>query len=306
MDGVGEQNRWRPLVLVALAGLLVAGACSSPSGSGRSTGGDGASGSGRWATERDDVIELVDVTAPGASGRFRMGVTMGAEGVMILETSLVGEYDGSGASEVVLDLGPLVEVADPSLAEQFPEGAGDALVVRTVGTDVYVHTGAVDREWVLSPIEDHDLIAEIGLPSPDELVSVVESAGVDIATADGGTIDGVAAHRYSGWIDGSSLGLLSPGAQQRGLDELAAAYPVDLFDRIVRFDLWVGDDGLPRRLVVEYDHDSMLEIAERIDGPQGRVDLPLMRFEVEWYDLGAPIHIDAPPRDQISVVAPGP
>ena len=306
MGGVGEQNRWRPFVLVAFVGLLVAGACSSPSGSGRSTGSDSAGGSGRWAATRGDVVEMADVAAPGASGRFRMGITMGAEGVMALETTLVGEYDGSGASEVVLDLGPLVEVVDPAMVAQLPEGAGDALVIRTVGTDVYVHTGAVDREWVLSPIEGHDLIAEIGLPSPDDLVSAVESAGVDVAVADGGTIDGVAARRYSGWIDGSSLGVLSPGARQGGLDELAAAYPAGLFDRIVRFDLWVGDDGLPRRLVVEYDHDSMLEIAERIDGPQGEVELPLMRFEVEWYDLGASIHVDAPPRDQISVVAPGP
>src|SRR5690606_3581687 len=90
--------------------------------------------------------------------------------------------------------------------------------------------------------------------------------------------------RYSGHIAVDAV-----AADGDALGRAGTALPPELADTFLRFDAWVGD-GVVRRMLVELDVQGMAAAV----GEQVPDDLVVLRFTVEWFDLGEPVSIEAP------------
>jgi hypothetical protein len=108
----------------------------------------------------------------------------------------------------------------------------------------------------------------------------------DLETVGTEEVRGVATTRYHATLD---LGAALDGAAPGILGEMEAAFS-DQLDavRSVPIDVWVGEDGIPRRLV--------LSLA--VDDPAGEEMTSTMT--VELFDLGEPVVIEVPPADEVS------
>jgi hypothetical protein len=64
-------------------------------------------------------------------------------------------------------------------------------------------------------------------------------------------------------------------------------------------DVWVDSDGLARRIQLKLDLGTMA-------GTGGGSDLPVMTISIDLYDFGVPVHVEAPPADQVTEFPVGP
>jgi hypothetical protein len=263
-------------------------------------GRDAAAGVDARTSRQGPRVEAAD------TGRFTLRLERGVVGVAELDATIEGSFDHRmPASEVIVDLRALAEplTTDPGL--EWPADAPTEVVVRQVGDHLFVHTGAEPFPWLVfpsgtDPLGAHELLSA---HDPGRLLRVLERSGVEVSTLDGGTVDAIDTLRHSGWLAGSAVGDVDHETAR--VVALAGLVPAELLDRLVRFDLWVGvDDGVARRLVLEWDLDSLAGLARRLDGTDQGIDRLRYRTVVEWFDLGADVRIEAPPRHLVGVIDP--
>ncbi|MDZ7679107.1 MAG: hypothetical protein U5K29_11205 [Acidimicrobiales bacterium] len=292
------------LVVCLAVGLGACAAVGPGEGSdpGRSLGVREASAPG--VGPRDEVVAAADRAQRVSSGRFGLQVSLGREGAMVASTTVEGVFDhDAGASETVVDLASLRAQLPAEAGPIASEGLGDELIVRIVDGTVYLYVGTADREWVLYPVDAAQASRTLGLARPDRFLQVLESVGDEVTVTEAPPLDGEPTRRYSGWIDPEGFSELSADGAGGALDQMADSLPPGLLDRIVRFDAWIGDDGVARRVVIELDREAVFDLAERVEGPQALdAALPVMRYEVDWFDLDTPVRIEPPPPDQVSVI----
>lgn len=291
--------------LVALT-LLVA-ACV---GGGSDLGGSDGGGAGR---EPWPVWGQPDPGPPGGpdqsaeSGRFRMTITYGMEGQYHLEAQAWGAFDRrSGASELGVHLDPLVEHLDEWGMADLPHDLPSQVVVRTVDGAVFVsvETGG-EPMWAPLPIDPAHVPRELGMVHPDDLLVMVHEVAHEVEVAEGPVLDGVPTWHHRGWLGADSFATISSQQGAGSLGELMEGAPPGLFDRLMRFEAWIGDDGVVRRLVVELDHEGVLDLAEVVDGYRDpTAPRVTIRHEIEWTDVNRPVDLAAPGPDDL-VVPPG-
>ena len=263
--------------------------------------------SGRSAPTRS-VLEL----DPGSSGRFEVRIQRGIEGELVVDASARGSFDrGADATELVVDLRAMAQPAIDAGQVHWPPGAPDEMTFRRIGGDLFVDTGRAPLPWVLVRAGDDPLGTDTLLSAfePRQLLERLVASGRDISSEDGGVVDGVATVRQSGWVAPPGSGPL-PGLEAyepRLTTTIGGVSLATLLGSTFRFDLWIGaDDGRPRRLVIELDHDALAELARELAGPDagpiGQFERFVHRTEVEWFDLGAPIVIEEPPAHLIGVI----
>jgi hypothetical protein len=283
------------LVLVL---VLVVSGCS----------GVGRAGAVRSAADQqpahEQVAAAVEAARAGATGRFQIGIQLGVAGRQVVEASTFGTFDRDvGALEMVIDLDAMVGALPPGSGPLPPEFGGD-MVVRIVGSEAFVHVGPDDRNWVRMPVDPEEVTASFGVYVPEQFLALLEQVGSDVSSEIEMGGDGGPTVRYSGWIDSVALGALTGGDAAR-LATVASAVPSQLRDRVVRFDLWVGADGVPRRLLIELDLDTVAAATRELDGTSAGIDRLVMRFVVDWFDLGADISIEAPAPHLVTEGVPG-
>lgn len=236
------------------------------------------------------------------TGRYSIEVSMGldAPGQRVVRTTMNGGFDRErGASEVSVDLAPLVDSLSVNAGFVAPAELGDELRIRVVDGGVYVHAEDAEANWVLMAVEPEDAAEAFGIYQPEQFADLLEHVGTAVTRTTGGMIDGVQTVRYQGWIDAVAMERLRGGDASR-LAVVVAAAPPGLADRMVRFDLWVGDDGVPRRLVIELDADTVASVDGGTPEARERAGRVVMRIAIEWFAIGAPIEIEAPPPHQVT------
>jgi hypothetical protein len=299
--------RWRLVTTMFATMAMVCGLAACAVGGGDESFGEPDRRVRRTAgaeATRDRVVSAVSDAHQASSGRYRLEAELGGEGVFVSTISLTGAFDrASGASEVSLDMRSLFESYPDDAGVSLPDELGDELIIRIVDGLLYQYVGSHDREWIVYPLDPSEVLDAMGIYRPEMFLEVIESSSHDVSVADGPTIDAVPTRHYSGWIDGTGFAGLSSDGSGGGLGQMAASFPPGLLDRIVRFDAWVGADGLLRRVVIEFDHDAMFEVAERIEGPQDRTRaMPVMHYRIDWFDLDEPVGIEPPAPHLVQVV----
>jgi hypothetical protein len=260
--------------------------------------------SGDQGTAHQQVAAVVEAAHVGATGRFQIGIEFGVAGRQVLEATTLGAFDhNAGALEMVIDLDAMVGALPPG-SGPLPPGFGGDMVVRIIGSEAFVHVGPDDRNWVSMPVDPEEVTESFGVYMPEQFLALLEQVGSDVSSEIELGGDGEPTVRYSGWIDSVALGALTGGDAVR-LATVASAVPSQLRDRVVRFDLWVGADGVPRRLLIELDLDTVAAAARDLDGTSAGIDRLIMRFVVEWFDLGADISIEPPAPHLVTEGVPG-
>jgi len=62
-------------------------------------------------------------------------------------------------------------------------------------------------------------------------------------------------------------------------------------------DVWIDADGLMRRERIEIDFGKVLR---GLGAPGSQTDDSVITEMLDFYDFGAPVHVEAPPADQVS------
>lgn len=243
-----------------------------------------------------------EVTSGRMEGSFEIVGIEGMPGGGSFEMPFSGAFDNeAGAFAFSMDLSGMAGLG--AEGEEIPpelSGMLGEFEVRTIGDAAYMKYPfftaflGVETEWIQIPAEDAGT-ATPGFPgvspaNPTDFLDVFE--GADITVEDLGREivgDDVETTHYRVLVDVERLLEEASKEELADLEELGQLPFGEL-----PTDMWVGDDGLVYRFVIEIDG-SAVE-AEPGEGFEKMV----MSFEMS--DLGEPVNIEAPDPDEVTVV----
>lgn len=225
------------------------------------------------ASARDQVIDAANRTVDqeglraDVTGAIRMDGAPGSLPVSAMAVVAEGGERTRGTADLSATQGP-----------GMPGGVADII---TIGEDIYLRTPGLlpqgtTEEWILfdARLREQTGFGErpggFGSEDPTEVLAVLADTAGDIEEVGPEDVRGVATTRYRMTVDLSDV----EGAAEEGLGE---AVPTEV---------WVGEDGLVRRLR------QRLRISDA--GQRGEVD-----FTVEYFDFGVDERIEPPPQDDV-------
>jgi hypothetical protein len=300
--------RMRMAAIGASVALAIGGLAACSSG-GQDVVRSGAGG----AVAAADPAEALKQAAQNTTqvGTAKVSMTFSVTGVPGLNTATLnmdGAVDATKKqSSFSLDLSQLT-AALPS-AQQAGVSAilGDGkMQVITDGGDVYLQLGnlssllgaATGQSW-LKVSADSGTADAVGAPLGDgtEILKLLDQAG-GLKVVGTEQVRGVDTTHYQGSLDLASA-LAEVSADQRakaeselgkvGIDPSMASVPVDV---------WIGNDGLVRRVQIGVSGLQPTTPSTATSGDLGGT------LTMEFYDFGQPVNITVPPADQVFTVDP--
>jgi hypothetical protein len=144
-----------------------------------------------------------------------------------------------------------------------------------------------DVTWVSSPTADAGIAEDFfnqTPTNPTDFISEFDVEGATVEEIGSDTVRGVATTRYRITVDPSKL----PESERAEVEQLSPLPNGEL-----PIDLWIGDDDLVYRMVIDLDGAAM-----DFENPEEEFDRMLMTWEI--YDYGADLVIEAPPADEVT------
>ncbi len=227
------------------------------------------------ATSKVSTLEVV-AAAPAAAVAQK---TARLEGEMKMSTP-----DGdvtismSGAADFVTNRVALsMDMSDvPGL------GGNGTFEMRLVDGTMYMNMGGLagalpgGKQWIATDLRDFGgSESQLTGQNPADMLANLRGAGdvQDLGTA---TVNGVETHHYRAEVDlAKAMDKVAPKYRdqaKRSIKLLGTTFPMDV---------WIDNDGLPRRMGLEL-HVRKIDMRERVD----------------FTDYGEPVDVQAPPADQ--------
>jgi hypothetical protein len=253
------------------------------------------------------VQNAADQTA--AADSAKVSVTVDATGVP--GTNGTATFTADGAIDNVahrtqfsIDLSKL-GASLPSAASSALGALGGKVDVVTDGTDVYLNLGSLGGILGATTGQSWVKIGGKGQPAGDasayfaagsEVLKVMGNAG-QVTTVGNEQVRGVDTTHYRGTVNIASALAELPADQraqvqqkldQVGVDPTSVGFPVDV---------WVGKDGLVRRIQLGLDTSHLPAV-----GSAANVKATLT---MDLYDIGQPVNITVPPANQVFTIDPG-
>ncbi len=240
------------------------------------------------------LSQTTEVSSGRMEGSFEM---IGIEG-LASGSSLVLPFSGAfdndaGIFTFTMDMsgmaGSLGEEVPPELADMF-----GVMEVRQIGETTYMSWPffsflGVQTPWISMPTDEGgfatDELTPGGTPAnPADFLSLFEDTTATITEIGRETVRGVETTHWLAVFDTETL-----TAEQRAeLEAQSGAIPLEEMP----MDIWIGDDGLVYRYVVDLAGDTV-ETA-----PGEGFERMVMTFEM--FDWGEDIDVEAPPADQVT------
>lgn len=240
------------------------------------------------AAERSCTVDSASFTMA-----FRFDTPSGPAGA-----GAEGAFDTvAGRSRFALSYGDLVQrglgdAGETELFEGLVEAVGDGIEVVTDGDTVYLRAGllgtflGVDTPWAAVSGPDAAVqrrsLAPLGSSDPCDLLEVLRGVG-EVSEAGREPLDGVTTTHYRVVVDPARAVERAP-AEAR--DDLEAAVTA-LEGLEPEVDVWIGEDGVVRRVVYTFGEGSA--------SPMGSGTLTF-----DLFGVGAPVEIAVPPADQVT------
>ena len=247
--------------------------------------GGGASSS---ALRLDPVAAAVTKTQNAGTAHVRLSMVLKGHGRTV-RVHGSGAIDGT-SSAMNFKVGPLLALSKLPSAER-PHGAIKAIALEQNGDYVvYLRVGFLSsqlpagKRWIEVDLTKLGKSAGIDLGKlmsgsqvrPGDLLSMLGADGAKVDKVGAATVDGVATTHYRVSVDVAnalqSSGLTSP---------LLSAAASQL--KTVHANVWIGDDGLVRRITVRYSSPGA----------------PRMALQMDISDYGTQATIAAPPSSQV-------
>jgi hypothetical protein len=240
---------------------------------------------------------LASVQATTAAKSARMSMTM--------ETGFGGEHfkiTGDGVTDFV--------TGDSALTMQFgsigsePGGSIETLVVDRVAYVKMPKTlfgGPLGSgKWMKMPNlgDASSAVPGLGQSDPSQFLAYLETVSAGVTKVGTETIRGVDTTHYTASLDPAKAGSRAdvPPSLRDDLSKILEKHGVPL---TIPADVWVDSDGIARRIQLKLD-------LGKLAGTDGGSDLPVMTVSIDLYDFGVPVHVEAPPADQVTEFPFGP
>lgn len=295
-------------------------------------GGTGVTGGGNndvddSGSATDDGVADVDVDSVGTGflarvsdatveastgrfeGRFAVEAAPGAEASGSFELSLAGAYDlEADALDLTVDLSDLAALAaaDASAAEadMLVPMFAEPVQLRSIGSTVWFRWGLLsgmfgaltadgETAWIEAAVDEAaSLTGQFGVDSPESPTDLLQAlADLDATVTEIGreTVRGAETTHYRVVID------LEAAVAKLAADQLAdleAELP-DGVSGMLPIDVWMDDNDVVRRLVIEIDDFESMGLGADTEG------VASVLIEFELFDVGEPVTISPPPADQV-------
>ena len=293
-------RRHRRAALILAAGLAL-GACGGGGGErgDRTTDVvvDEESGEGGVVIE-DRLVAAAASSMDAGSARMAMTMTMAVPGMDDVVVSAEGVTDfTSGDSQMTMDMGPLMQ----GLASVGLDGLGEDLVVevRVVDGVVYMrYPEALSQFMGGAPwlaVDASDALAAsgtngpFGQADPTQYLEYLAAVSSGVQEVSRETVRDVETTRYHAVIDfEKAMDQVPPEAlESLGIDAHEFAEQLaqmrEVLGSEMPADVWIDDDGLLRRMRMD------MSVAAQS-----------MSVDLEMYDYGVDVQVEAPPADEVS------
>ncbi len=241
-------------------------------------------------------------SAAVSSGRMEGSIEVTGAGTDSDVPNLVFTFGGafdneSGDFSFFIDMSGMIDASSDEIP---PELAGmfDEMEIRQIGDTSYVKFAFFNQflggttPWISMPADASDPTGGFATApgNPSEILESFESAGAAVEVVGMETVNGVETTRYRAIFDMESL---LENATPEELEKLEAQGPLP--GDVMPMDVWISDDGLVVRFVMEIDGDSV-----DVD-PADSFDRMIMQYDM--FDLNEPVVIEAPPAEDVTDVA---
>ena len=297
------------------AGAGTAGATEPDEGDGSARSEPEADGAEVTTVASGFLAQASDATVEASTARFegRLSVTAapGSEPDGSFELTLSGAYDlNADATDIEIDLsgltGALGAEATPAEADMMASMFAEPVQLRTIGETAWVRWGLLTSmfgattegggtAWIETEVsEAASMTGEFGVDSPEsptDLLELLSELDATVAEVGRETVRGVETTHYLATIDlEAASSTLTP--EERA--ELEAELP-DGISGELPVDIWIDDNDLVRRLVVELEDLEAMGLEDA--GEAGAFGSVLIEFEI--FDVGEPIDISPPPAGDV-------
>lgn len=279
----------RKLAVALLAPLLALTACSD----------DGDESQRVEAGDIDGAIAALraapDAAAEAGSGRMEMVVAFEMEGEQ-LELTSTGFFTGT-RMQLEMDLGALLAAQAPGA--EMPEGFDEPMVVIADGTTSYLRMPMLaaltgNSDWLSVTPEDLGLASEaLGAgafgpaSNPAQMLETLRGISDELEEVGAEKVRGADTIHYRAVVDLEQAVAEIPEALRPQLEAqlggLAGTLPMDV---------WLGTDGLVRRLSMD-----MTELLAQASAESG-VSMEAGSLVMDFFDYGADVEVEIPDADE--------
>lgn len=251
--GVRRSAARRAAVLVAAGGLVLAG-CGDADEPSTAPGGPASS-----APSSAPATEATSGSGGGAEGSGSATEAVAAAGVAAQEAgsgaftlttdTVAGDVTSSSTGEGVFD--SEAGVSQVEVTTEVPGSDPVTLTVRQLGDRTFIggFPGVPAEQWVEATPKDLGLgSGGLDTSDPSQQLALLEQVGEDVEETGPTELDGVPATGYRGSVD------LAAALEASGADGGPAAQQLEALGATsLPFELYVGEDGLPLRVVTTLD-----------------------------------------------------
>ena len=208
-----------------------------------------------------------------------------------------GAFDNdSGNYSFYMDMSGLAEAAGDELPPEFADLIGE-MEVRQIGDTAYMRFAffnmflGADTDWISMPAEDGTAATEgfamTSPTNPAEILGSFEDAGATVEVIGTEEVNGVTATHYRAVFDTEAL-LAQATPEERARLEAQGPLPADFLP----MDVWISDDGLVVRFLMEIDGTDLATT------PEESFERMVMRYDL--FDLGKGVVIEPPPSSDVT------
>ena len=209
-----------------------------------------------------------------------------------------GAFDNdSGDFSFYMDMSGVAAAVGDEIPEEFGDLFGE-MEVRQIGEISYVQFPffsmflGSETPWISMPVDESDPTGGFTMTSPgnpSEILGSFEDAGADVEVVGSETVNGVNATHYRVVFDTESL-LAEATPEERAELEAQGPIPIDELP----MDVWISEDGLVIRFIMEIDGDS-------VESEPGE-SFGHMSMRYDMFDLNDEVVIDPPPLAEVTDV----
>jgi hypothetical protein len=256
---------------------------------------DAGSDSAEVRALRAAFVASADVTSGRMEGSIEVTGLDPSQGITEMVIPFGGAFDNaSGDFSFYMDMSGIA-AADEEIPPEFADLFGE-MEVRQIGDIAYVKFGffnmflGAETPWIAMPADESDPTGGFTMTSPgnpSEILGSFEDAGATVEVIGTETVNGVNATHYRAVFDMEAL-LAQATPEERERLEAQGPIPTDSMP----MDVWISDDGLVVRFIMEIDGDS-------VDAEPGEsFDRMLMRYDM--FDLNSGVVIEPPPPSEVT------
>ncbi len=292
----------RIFAVLSLASIAAFGACgnSTPSGAPKPGVDVSAGKADDGAKLHDLMLAAATKVADAATSRFDMQMSMpGPDGKPLAVTSTGAVNNTTGVMSMEMDMG----------AMGIPAASGTTTALFDGKTIYYRFPPAMrsnfgGKEWVkmdlaliskTSGLDVESLLQQFKQSDPTSSVALLSSASTDITEVGSEDVRGVHTRHFKMTVDMQKAATSAPEALRETVAKAAEMLGTGTYPA----EIWLGDDGLPRRMHYSMDI-SKMKLPNNAASPFGA---GTMEFRMDLFDFGVDVGIVVPPASKTADMA---